>query len=419
MATLQKKAGRKFWYARFQVGGHRFEVSTKKSKKCEAEKELPRLIAEKRKATTADSLFEAMEDRIDDLPADKRDKKRRELADRLLQGLGSKLEISKAWDVWLKNPKKRNPSASTMAAYRGRWDAFVQWLKKTHPKLTYLHEVTPAIAESYAAHVWEQQISPSTYNLHTGLLRGVFKVLKTQAGLRINVWEDLPHMDLATNSRRELSADELAEVFKRAEGNLRYMFALGLYTGMRLGDVVNLRWTEVDLKSGYIEHKPMKTRRKNKVVRLPIHPVLEAMLMELKKKAAKDEEHVFPNEAARYAEDRSAISKVIQRHLKKCGISLYKAGTGRAAYEKAMKKYERAKSKKLPKPVYERAVLEVGFHSLRHSFVSLCAANKVPQVAIMELVGHGSPAMTRLYSHAGDEQKVKAISALPDIVDAQ
>ena len=60
-------------------------------------------------------------------------------------------------------------------------------------------------------------------------------------------------------------------------------------------------------------------------------------------------------------------------------------------------------------------MVEVGFHSLRHSFVPLCAANRVPQVAVMELVGHGSPAMNRLYSHAGDEQKIKAIAALPAI----
>ena len=60
-----------------------------------------------------------------------------------------------------------------------------------------------------------------------------------------------------------------------------------------------------------------------------------------------------------------------------------------------------------------RAIIRVGFHSLWHSFLSLCAANRVPQVAIMELVGHGSPAMTALYSHAGDEQKAKAIAALP------
>ena len=62
-----------------------------------------------------------------------------------------------------------------------------------------------------------------------------------------------------------------------------------------------------------------------------------------------------------------------------------------------------------------RSIARTGFHSLRHSFVSLCAASNVPQVAIMEMVGHGSPAMTRLYSHAGDEQKANAIMALPDV----
>ena len=63
-----------------------------------------------------------------------------------------------------------------------------------------------------------------------------------------------------------------------------------------------------------------------------------------------------------------------------------------------------------------RAIVRKGFHSLRHSFVSLCAANRVPQVAIQELVGHGSPAMTALYSHADFTQKQDAINGLPAMV---
>jgi hypothetical protein len=34
-------------------------------------------------------------------------------------------------------------------------------------------------------------------------------------------------------------------------------------------------------------------------------------------------------------------------------------------------------------------------------------------VAIQELVGHGSPAMTMLYSHADEGQKATAIASLP------
>ena len=45
--------------------------------------------------------------------------------------------------------------------------------------------------------------------------------------------------------------------------------------------------------------------------------------------------------------------------------------------------------------------------------VSLGAAGGVPQVALMELVGHGSPAMTRLCIHAGEDQIPMAIAVLP------
>ena len=88
------------------------------------------------------------------------------------------------------------------------------------------------------------------------------------------------------------------------------------------------------------------------------------------------------------------MSKRIQKHFRNCGIE-----TNEDA-ENGQRK---------------NRIARVGFHSLRHSFVSLCAASGVPQVAIQELVGHGSPAMTAVYSHSNDEQKASAISALPAI----
>jgi integrase len=150
----------------------------------------------------------------------------------------------------------------------------------------------------------------------------------------------------------------------------------------------------VDLKNGIIEHVPMKTKRKSKVVRLPIHPVLAAMLKQLKKTSSMVDSYLFPEEAQSYQQDGAAISKRIQKHFEANGIQTTEQAT--SGHRK-------------------QSIVRVGFHSLRHSFVSLCAANRVPQVAIMELVGHGSPAMTRLYSHAGSEQKAKAIAALPVI----
>ena len=59
-------------------------------------------------------------------------------------------------------------------------------------------------------------------------------------------------------------------------------------------------------------------------------------------------------------------------------------------------------------------MVAMGFHSLRRTFVSHCKANNVPQAAVQELVGHSSPVMTALYTHAGDELKAtRAVAALP------
>ena len=53
-----------------------------------------------------------------------------------------------------------------------------------------------------------------------------------------------------------------------------------------------------------------------------------------------------------------------------------------------------------------------GFHSFRHSFVTLCAANGIPMNVVMELVGHKSVMVHEIYQHASAEQKIKAINVI-------
>ena len=58
------------------------------------------------------------------------------------------------------------------------------------------------------------------------------------------------------------------------------------------------------------------------------------------------------------------------------------------------------------------AVPLVGFHRLRYFFVSECAKAGVPLAVVQELVGHGSPAMTRHYTKIDMETTAKAMRAL-------
>jgi integrase len=398
MPNIFRRKGATNYYARFQLKGRDFVFSTGTTKRSEALTSMRQMIAEKRGTLTIteafDSLLRVMDRQDAQATSDSQKRnllsQRQDMARKILGTRAVKLAFDNAWQAWLDSPRKRNPGATTIQNYRSQWDRFAKWAKIQ--KVIYLHEVTAASGEEYASDLWKSKVSPNTYNQHLNFLRGLFRALVNVAGLTVNPWEGIPTLSPERESRRMLTAGELRKVCKAATGDMRYMFGIGLYTGMRLGDVVTLQWDAIKQTEGFIEIMPMKTRRLKKRVRIPIHPVLNALLLQLSSYTG-SQAYLFPNTRSAYLHDRSALSQQVQTLFKSCGI---------VTNEVSVSDHRR------------RAIVRVGFHSLRHSFVSLCAANRVPQVAIMELVGHGSPAMTALYSHAGDEQKVTAIAGLPE-----
>ena len=64
---------------------------------------------------------------------------------------------------------------------------------------------------------------------------------------------------------------------------------------------------------------------------------------------------------------------------------------------------------------YSRQGADVGFHSLRHSFVSLSANAGASLAAVQAVVGHSNPAMTRHYLHADQNVVKTAVGLLPDV----
>ncbi|MBU4200492.1 MAG: tyrosine-type recombinase/integrase [Verrucomicrobia bacterium] len=56
-------------------------------------------------------------------------------------------------------------------------------------------------------------------------------------------------------------------------------------------------------------------------------------------------------------------------------------------------------------------MVDDGFHSLRHTWVSLPAAT--PQAVIQDSVGHANPAMTAHYTHVSEATARDVVLALP------
>ena len=434
MATVYERNG--VWYARFQHNGKEYLRSTKvpvpaKGKtaiaksQLLAEVELSRLMAEIAGSESIDALYARLNEALSRLPTSEQEPRRLSLAHALRQGVTNRLPVADAWQAWLDSPKKSRPSEATILNYHANWgrdtvkrqgrlnaSSFRVWLADRYPQITFIDEITDRVAEEYAGFLMKNDLAPRTYNGRIKFLRSMFKVLKTRAGLVNNPWEDIPLVDNETQGRRNLTIEEINRVCASAIGDLRFLLAIGLYTGLRLGDAVSLKWSGetlidrhgkmhvigVDLQKELIKVLPQKTRRKRKILEIPLHPVLKALLTQKKAESDEAEKYLFPELAALHAKGGATdITRKIQAHFRACGIET---------------------TEKMADGSRKRAIVRVGFHSLRHSFVSLCAANKVPQHAIQDLVGHGSPAMTALYAHANEEQRIDAIESLPAILFA-
>jgi len=383
---LFKRTGSPYFYVCFKINGKQKWISTKTSDPRKARdfaRDQKKLISGE---ASIDDIFTNLQAMLAALPPDKQDSKRQEYSRRLLQNKVVSFPIAEAWPAWLASPMKGNPGEVTIRGYSAIWKRFCGWL--AGHKVQFLHEITPLQAQDYSADLWQSKVSPATFNAHVKFLRAMFNALKLKAGLVVNPWAEIKSMEKRTQGKQNFTPEELAAICSKASGSFRYMIALGLYTGMRLGDIVSLRWADIGRDS--ITITPLKTIRKGKKVTMPIHPVLHALLKELKAGQAAGD-YLFPAEREAYSKDIAAITKRFQQFLNDCGIKTTEEG---GAHRR-------------------RVIILKGFHSLRHSFVSLCAANRIPQVAIQELVGHGSPAMTELYSHADFQQKQAAIKTLP------
>ncbi len=168
------------------------------------------------------------------------------------------------------------------------------------------------------------------------------------------------------------------------------LLAIGVHSGMRLGDCPTLRWCEVDLRRRQIQRIPAKlARRKPKPITTPIHPVLHDILADIP--AKERGEFVLPATANTYLNgSQSLVTNAIQKHFAKCGIRTTRAGENG-----------------------QRAIVEVGFHSLRHTFISICREANVPLAVVENLVGHRSVDMTRHYTHTSQLTERLSMRRLP------
>jgi len=367
------KRGSIYW-ALWYAGGKRYRVSTGMSSKRDAEERLKELVAP----------FALQDDaeRFRVIAA-----KAESLESQAIAALRADAPFVHVWG-WFSNTKsKKLPRPATMEQYEFQWGIFRDWMTEHCPDVLTVEAMSLEQAQQFIQHLRDIRTA-NTANKYRNLLAMIWDVLRTDDRTHAeNIWKRIALAEVEQHSRRELTIEELKEVCRSAPGDLRPLFAIGLYTGMRLGDCCTLKWSEVDLARNIIRRIPNKSMKRRKVVLIPIHPVLKVIFEE----QPRDGEYVLPRIATDYLRHSSYVTDRVQKHFTDCGIKTT------VARDKGV------------------SAVEVGFHSLRHSFVSLSREAGAPLAVVEAIVGHSNPAMTRHYSHVGDDAALRAVALLPDV----
>lgn len=373
----------KTYQARWVVNGKIYVRSTKTGIKSEAEEKLKEFTAEYR-TKDEKTILENLSARVQGVTAQIQRYEDNKPA----------LSIAGTWTAYRKATNRPDAGESTLRQYGFQFGKFEDWIKEAHPDAVELRNVSREIADEFATKIGAE-LSPNSFNKYITLFRCVWETLKETARLTINPWDKIRRKVQITHVRRELTMEELARVCGSLDGEMRLLFAIGIYTGLRLGDCALLSWGNVDRVRGVVSVVPRKTKRHTgaKSVIIPLHRTLAAMLDE----TPPDQRggYIMPEIAELYARDAGGLSRRIQRIFEKCGI------TTQAEKENGV-----------------RARVDVGFHSLRHTYVSMCANAGVPLALVQSIVGHTNPAMTLHYFHQSDAALKTAVAALPDLSTA-
>ncbi len=407
---LYTRGKKGYYYLQYYVKGQQNRVALKDengdsiTKRADAEKAAAKILLPFSAKTEAERLRLVVNEMNDS-------EERAELAEIDLRNSAATLE--KGWEIFMTCPsrprscKRAQPQnkLSMAKCYQVYYRHFCEWLAEKSPETKLLCNVTPEMAIDFMAEL-QTHTSPKTYNSHRFFLIAFFNCLMKdeKISMQKNPFSNVERLQPAPNSRRELSIAELQTIIETATGDMKLLLQIGTFTGLRLGDCCTLQWGEIDMVRQIIRRKPRKTAsRTQKVVTLGIPRILYAILNEIPEE--KRTGYLLPSYAETYLRPHgtSYITRMLQKHFTDCGIQIYAPGTGmKFHYEGKKKVYDES----------QRAIVQVGFHSLRHTWVSLHAMHGTPQAVIQDAAGHANPAMTEHYIHISPEAARKAATAL-------
>jgi integrase len=292
-------------------------------------------------------------------------------------------DASAEWLRWAEHERDCKPTTLTDYRYT------VKILNRDFGEMR-LEDVTPEAIER-----WKPTLSVSNRTIHKYLvvMHGIFKRAMRVWGLPRNPMTavDRPRIRVS-DDLHAFSPEEVWALVRAASSEEDgALFLTAAFTGLRMGELLALRWGEIDfdghsirVRRSYNAHGGLSSPKSGKVRSVPMVPDVATVLAKLGDRdlLTGDEDLVFPGEFGEYM-DGSALRV------------RYKAALARAGLR------------------------ELRFHDLRHTFGTL-AVRRAEVPAVQAWMGHSAIQTTMRYVHYRDrgreaELLAEAFRVEPDV----
>ncbi len=295
---------------------------------------------------------------------------------------GPKQTVKDYLNYWLEDAHKATLKVSTYVMYRRHLDNHII----PHLGHIQLKKLTTDHVQTFCSKLTSDGLKSGTVRLVHTILYAALQDAVRWKRLTINVCETVK---LPRHTQREvqpLDQEQAKRLLHAAQGSrLDCIITLALATGMRLGEILALRWSDIDLEErvlqvrhtvdyikgrGWVETEP-KTAHGRRSIMLP-QVTVDALKahrtyqLEVRLKAgARWKEHglVFPNRDGGYFR-RTRLYAIFKKLLQEADLP------------------------------------DMHFHDLRHSAATILLSMGVPAKVVQEILGHGNISTTmNIYGH--------------------
>jgi integrase len=381
MPSIHRQPGRPHWFCAFtNEHGVRCFKSTKTTNRRQAE-------------TICAAYAKAAElARRKELTPDRARKVIETVVAEMLESSGTVLPrytIKEYFDSWLKG-REVESSEGTYVRYKGIVDKFLKFLgPKSHNSL---QSLTSEEVERFRDELIDT-VSTGTVNTYLKVLRVALGKAAKKHLIEKNPASVVDNLDRHDkHERRPFKLAELKKILAVANQDWRNMVLIGLYTGLRLSDIANLTWANLDLQNQELTLSEKKTGATRSI------PIAKPLLKQFETLPVSDDPNA-PFCHSLVGKTESWLSNQFYDLMTSVGL--------------VPKRDHVSKGKGRDR---RRTQSKITFHALRHTATSLLKNAGVSDVVARDIIGHESEAVSRQYTHIDTETKRAALDKMPDVL---